>query len=98
MDTKDVEGGSSSIIFVLIGAVIAFILLSRTERSEPDVSNESQLIHPSLTEIHQLKHIPTIGQSNYLCSYFDALKSLSSGPSIVRKGYEKVWHHFCGYI
>jgi hypothetical protein len=37
-----VEGGSSSIIFALLGAVIAFILLSSTERTEPDVSNNAQ--------------------------------------------------------
>lgn len=43
MDTADVEGGSSSIIFVLLGAFVAFILLSRTERTEPDVSKQMAL-------------------------------------------------------
>ncbi|KAF8807759.1 cytochrome P450 [Phlegmacium glaucopus] len=72
MDTTDVESGSSIVIFVLLGVFIAYMLLSRTERTEPD-----------------LKHIPTIGQSNYLRSYFDALKSLFNGPTVVQKGYEK---------
>ena len=38
-DTTNVEGGSSSVIFALLGAIIAFILLSNTKRTEPDVSN-----------------------------------------------------------
>ena len=42
MDTTDAEGGSSGIIFALLGAVIALILLSSTKRTEPDVSNNSQ--------------------------------------------------------
>ena len=97
---SDVEGESSSIIFALLGAVIAFILLSSTKWTEPDVSNNWHsillLIHLNKF-VYQLKHIPTIGQSNYLCSYFDALRTLFSGPTVVRKGCEKVkvWRHFC---
>ena len=42
MDTTDGEGESSSVMFALLGAVIAFILLSSAKRTEPDVSNDRQ--------------------------------------------------------